>query len=186
MIAWKYIIFMGFISSPIFAMEEGKPKTALISVKDIPAPNRNHNTSYGFITFNEAMDKVYLVKQENNTDFFGFPKGGAEYQKAEARYESPLEAAMREQDEEAGLRLIERNNIEAVSNTYPHGPRYKTTYYYLGKFSGIGKINGNGKDIKEGKWFDINDAINNLQSGEKNVLVNLIRKYNLIKAKINI
>lgn len=183
MIAWKYIIFMGFISSPIFAMEEEKPKTALISVKDIPAPNRNHNTSYGFITFNEAMDKVYLVKQKNNTDFFGFPKGRADYLELQARYESPLEAAMREQGEEAGLRLIERNNIEAVSNTYPHGPRYKTTYYYIGEFSGRGKINGNGKDIKEGKWFDINDAINNLQSGEQEILVNLVKKYKLNNVK---
>ena len=106
-------------------------------------------TSVGCIIFKD--DKVLLIFQ-NNTNFWGFPKGHME------KGETELETAKREVKEEIGLDVDINPKYRYVLHDVVRNEIDKTTILYLAKPTS-NEIVKQDSEIKEVKWLDFNDAI---------------------------
>lgn len=106
-------------------------------------------TSVGCIIFKD--DKVLLIFQ-NNTNFWGFPKGHME------KGETELETAKREVKEEIGLDVDINPKYRYVLHYVVRNEIDKTTILYLAKPTS-NEIVKQDSEIKEVKWLDFNDAI---------------------------
>ena len=106
-------------------------------------------TSVGCIIFKD--DKVLLIFQ-NNTNFWGFPKGHME------KGETELETAKREVKEEIGLDVDINPKYRYELHYVVRNEIDKTTILYLAKPTS-NEIVKQDSEIKEVKWLNFNDAI---------------------------
>ena len=125
--------------------------------------NLNITTCAGIALINDG--KIFLVKSFINNDKWGIPKGHVECN------ENLEYTAFREFNEETGIKIIsEFSYFMTVSSRYKNNIKnvniYKCTSNGNEKFinSNIiteGEFKGNPENI-DGKWFNYNDAINNI------------------------
>ena len=96
--------------------------------------------------------KVLLVHRPRYDDW-SFPKGKLD------RGESPVTAAVREVEEETGLRV--RLGLPLRLQSYPNGPRTKVVDYWVGRVVGNADVSGYlvNDEIDEVVWIRVDDAV---------------------------
>ena len=96
--------------------------------------------------------KVLLVHRPRYDDW-SFPKGKLD------RGESPVTAAVREVEEETGLRV--RLGLPLRPQSYPNGPRTKVVDYWVGRVVGNADVSGYlvNDEIDEVVWIRVDDAV---------------------------
>lgn len=111
--------------------------------------------SYGTIPLKKQNDKwfTFIIKNKSG-NHWGFPKGHANIS------ETPKQAAERELEEEANLKilryLLPEPIIEHYVFTRDSNKVTKKVYYYLVEVEGDGKITSD--EILDGKWVEITKA----------------------------
>lgn len=131
-------------------------------------------TSYGIIPIRFAKDRwqTFLIKQVHG-HFWGFPKGHPN------EGEKPLDAAIRELEEETSLTFKEivLEEIFSESYTFFHkGIRIeKNVEYFVVEVEGAFKAHPT--EIEEGEWLDIDAALKRLTYPEsKRILTEVKNK----------
>ena len=134
--------------------------TAKSTSTELPAQER----SAGFVLYDESEPdrRSYLVLRHRNGGHWGLPKGRIE------PGESDLEAALREAQEESGIKTIEKVPFfrTASSYSFPRGGRKvrKKVVYFLGRVCQKKVVPS--KEHSEGLWLAFPEARETLTYSE--------------------
>lgn len=129
-------------------------------------------TSYGIIPLIQQQGgwKCFLV-QHQKEGFWGFPKGHAE------PGETSLQTAKRELFEETGLEVIKVLDEEPLIERYQYlqegATVEKTVYFYLAMTSHSAQVDG--KEIIQGQWYFLEQALEVISYQEGNQLLHRIQ-----------
>ena len=111
--------------------------------------------SAGAIVYTLINDEPHYLLIENYDGDWGFPKGHLE------ENETPLKAAEREIQEEAGLEVkLDDTFLKTIEYVLPNGSN-KTVYYYLAAYENQ-EVHKQESEIKEIKLLRYDEAINTL------------------------
>lgn len=129
--------------------------------------------SFGVIPLSKAKGhwEVFLI-QHNRSGYWGFPKGHAESN------ETPQEAAFRELKEETNLELVRLLEKEPLMEQYTFmmdGRRvFKRVFYFIAEVDG--KIELQKKEIHDGKWVPLPEALTQVTHQEGKTLLAQVEK----------
>lgn len=111
--------------------------------------------SSGCVVYKREGDDIYLLMILDRFGYWTFPKGKVE------DGESLEETAIREVEEETGLRVKIERYIRETNYTYTNENREsieKTVYWYLASATS-GELNPRYGEIRKAKWVQIDFAI---------------------------
>ncbi|HEC97580.1 MAG TPA: NUDIX hydrolase [Nitrospirae bacterium] len=125
--------------------------------------------SAGGVVFKRDSDgiKVVLVSVKDGS-LWTLPKGLVE------KVEQPEVAALREVQEETGLRGCIVDSLNTVSYWYflkdENTKYHKTVYYYLMEYPG-GSTDNHDREVDEASWFPLDDALKAVKyKGDREIL----------------
>ncbi|CAF1327370.1 unnamed protein product [Didymodactylos carnosus] len=114
------------------------------------------STGAGLIIFSRNGKQVVLV-ESNYADYnLGFPKGFID------KYETPKQAAIREANEETGLKIQELTFVPLQQPLVEYDPQGNNEYYVAGVIdNNINQIQFryNPYEIRSTRWYSISDAL---------------------------
>lgn len=129
--------------------------------------------SFGVIPLSKERGQweVFLI-QHNRSGYWGFPKGHAESN------ETPQEAAFRELKEETNLELIHLLQQEPLMEQYTfmmEGRKvFKRVFYFIAEVGGTIELQK--KEIHDGKWVFLSEALAQVTHQEGRTLLAQVEK----------
>lgn len=132
--------------------------------------------SVGTVIFDNQITphKVLLIKQKHG-GHIGFPKGHIEQD------ESIEETALRETQEEVGLKVLLTNISEHITYTLPNGKRKKVTYFLA--FNASDSIQIQEEEIVHADFYEFEEAYTLLTyQNDRDVLHKFINRLKEVKS----
>lgn len=119
------------------------------------APLSKKDESFGIVPFRRGKEGVSYLVIQHNAGHWGFPKGHAE------AGETPIQAAVREFNEETGLsiaKILEAAPLQEIYSFYHNRILiHKVVHYFLAEVKGTLALQA--KEISDARWCSYDEAL---------------------------